>query len=59
MKLDTNESALSRAVSNSKSLRTTVPRHIAEQLGLKEKDIVMWSLDKVDGRWTATIIKKE
>ena len=42
----------------SSSLETTIPATIARQLGLKPGCGVGWSLDKVNGKWTATI-KKE
>ena len=58
-RLGVNESALSLAVSKSRSLRTTVPRHIVDQMGLGEGDIVVWRLDKVDNAWIATVRKKE
>ena len=57
-RLGVNESALALAVSKSCSLRTTVPLHIVNQMGLSEKDIIVWSLDKIDGDWIATIRKK-
>ena len=58
-RLGVNESALSLAVSKSRSLRTTVPLHIVGQMGLNEKDVVVWKLDKVGDEWIATIRKKE
>ena len=57
-RLSVNETALALAVSHSRSLRTTVPLHIVEQLGLKEKDVIMWSMDKDGEEWIATIRKK-
>lgn len=58
-RLGVNESALSLAVSKSRSLRTTVPIHIVDQMNLNEGDVVVWRLDKVKNEWIATIKKKE
>lgn len=58
-RLGVNESALSLAVSKSRSLRTTVPLHIVEQMELGEGDVVLWKLDKMkSGEWVATVKKK-
>jgi len=57
-RLGVNESALSLAVSKSRSLRTTVPLHIVDQMGLAEGDIVVWRLDKDGKEWIATVKKK-
>ena len=57
-RLGVNESALSLAVSKSRSLRTTVPLHIVDQMELSEGDVVVWRLDKVGGSWIATVKKK-
>ncbi len=54
----TNESVLSLAVSKSNSLRTTVPIHIIQKLDLKKGDRVVWDMDKVRGRWIATMKKR-
>lgn len=58
-RVGTNESVLSLAVSNSQSLRTTVPIHIAQKMGLSEGDRIAWDLDKVRNTWIATISKKK
>lgn len=49
--------SVSAARSASKSLRTTIPTHIAKQLNLAVKDQLDWSVDKVGGRWVAIIEK--
>ena len=54
---DAAETVMALAVSNSRSLRTTVPIHVARQLGLEPGSRVKWDLDKVKGRWVATITK--
>ena len=56
-RLSVNETALALAVSHSRSLRTTVPLHIVEQMGLNEKDVITWKLDKDGNEWIATIRK--
>lgn len=53
------ETILSLAVSNSYSLRTTVPIHVARQLELEKGDRMVWDLYKEDGKWIAKIRKKE
>ena len=58
-KLGGNETMLSRAVSKSDSLRTTVPIHIVKKLGLKKGEHIEWDLDKVNNEWIAIIKKKE
>jgi len=57
-RLGINETRVSLAVSNSQSLRTTIPIHIAQKMGLSVGDSVMWDLDKVSNRWIGTIKKK-
>ena len=57
-RLETNETKLTLAVSRSSSLRTTVPMNIVKKLGLNEGDHVTWDIDKIDGRWMATVKKK-
>ncbi len=57
-RLGVNESALSLAVSKSRSLRTTVPMHIVEQMDLSEGDVIIWKLDKIKNMWLATVRKK-
>ena len=58
-KLRDGETMMSLAVSRSDSLRTTVPLHIARKLGLRQKDRVVWDLDKVGDEWIATIRKAQ
>ncbi len=58
-RLENSETILTLAVSNSQSLRTTVPIHIAKKLGLEKGDHVEWDIDKVNSQWIAKIIKKK
>lgn len=51
----TNKTKLTRA-NTSKSLRTTVPAHIIQQLRLKDGDGVKWIL-KPDGKKFAIILE--
>ena len=57
-RLEVNETRVSLAVSNSQSLRTTIPIHIAKKMGLSVGDSITWDLDKVSNRWIGTIQKK-
>lgn len=57
-RLGVNKTALSLAVPRSRSLRTTVPMHIVEQMGLEEKCVIVWSMDKEGDEWIATIRKE-
>ena len=57
-KLGSNETIVSLAVSRSSSLRTTVPLHITQKMGLEPGDRLDWDIDKVDDEWIATIRKK-
>ena len=56
-RVENNETVLTLAVSNSNSLRTTVPIHIAKKLGLEKGDHVEWDIDKVNNGWIAIIHK--
>lgn len=53
------ETVIALAVSQSKSVRTTIPKYIARKLGLKPGVRVVWDLDKTGNKWVATIEKKE
>ena len=44
-----NETILSLAVSQSESLRTTVPAHMVDQFNLGPKDRFKWDLKVMDG----------
>lgn len=52
---------LSKANVESKSLRTTVPTGIVQQLGLKVGDELSWKLDKKNDEWCIIVkpLKKE
>lgn len=55
MRIKRGETVLTLAVPHSDSMRTTVPAHVIDQLQLRPKDRVKWTMDKVDGEWIATI----
>ena len=57
MRIKHGETVVTLAVSHSESMRTTVPAHVIDQLQLRPKDRVKWSMDKIDGVWVATIRK--
>ena len=57
-RLTSNESALSAALADGSSLRTTVPVHITHKLGVIKGDRLIWDIDKIDDKWIATIQKK-
>ena len=44
-----NETILNLAVSQSESLRTTVPSHIVSQFNLKQNDRLRWELKVING----------
>lgn len=58
-RMKNNETVMTLAVSNSDSLRTTVPIHIVKKLKLEKGVHVEWDLDKVNNKWVATVQKKE
>lgn len=53
------ETIVSSAKSESRSLRTTIPVFIVDQVGFKEGDHITWRVDKDDNSWIAIIKKKE
>ena len=53
-----DETKVAAARSRSVSMRTTIPAHITKQMGMEVGDTLVWELDKVKGRWSATISKK-
>lgn len=53
-----SETIIHNATSTSSSLRTTIPEHIVEKLGLNSKNQLKWDVDKENGVWIAKIIKK-
>ena len=57
-RLELNETKVALAVSKSRSLRTTIPIHIAQKMGLSEGDSIKWDLDKISGSWIGTIRRK-
>ena len=58
-RMKTNESRVAAAQSKSVSIRTTIPAHVAEMLGLKPGDTLKWKVDKDGEQWMATIRKGE
>ncbi len=54
-----NQSTVSKAKSDSISVRTTIPIFIAKQLKLEIGDVLDWKLDKISNQWIVTIEKGE
>ena len=50
----TNKTKLSKA-NTSKSLRTTVPAHIIQQLGLSDGDEITWVLQPKDNKFVVVL----
>lgn len=50
--------AVSLARTASESLKTTIPTLIASQMELSPKDHLEWKMDKVGGKWVATVSKE-
>ncbi len=42
-----------------KSLRTIVPIHIVNQMGLSQGDQIDWELDKEGSQWMAKVTKRK
>ena len=55
--MDIDKTKVSTARPGSASVRTTIPAHVAVQLGLEAGNSISWKLDKARGRWLATIQK--
>ena len=53
------ETTIASARSESRSLRTTIPVFVVEQLGLTEGQKLDWKVDKVDGEWIAVFKEKK
>lgn len=56
-KSESDETIVALAVRESKSVRTTIPKHIAKKLELDRGVRLKWDIDKVDGEWMAVIRK--
>ena len=54
-----NTTTLSLAVSNSDSLRTTVPTHIVSQFKMEAGDKLTWDLKVIDGKLNIVIAPLE
>ena len=57
-RMATDETKVAVARSRSASVRTTIPAHIASQMELEAGDVLAWKLDKVRGRWMASVSKR-
>ena len=57
-RMATDETKVAVARSHSASVRTTIPAHIAGQMELGAGDVLAWKLDKVRGRWIASVSKR-
>jgi antitoxin component of MazEF toxin-antitoxin module len=51
-------STLTKAASNTTSLRTTVPASIIKQFSLEEKDQLKWKLEVVEGKMVIVVEPK-
>ena len=58
-RLEGTETVCTPATSKSKSLRTTIPVFVVQQIGLEDGDHLNWKLDKDGKTWLAKITKKE
>lgn len=56
-KLASDETIVALAVRDSVSVRTTIPKYVAKKLGFEPGTHLKWDVDKIDGRWVATIEK--
>ena len=45
-----SKSIVSKATTTSRSLRTTIPVKIVDELGIKEGDVLDWEVRKIDGK---------
>ena len=59
MRLKGNETSVNVAAPGKDSLRSTIPYHIADRLGVSKGDRLVWSIDKLDNSWVAVIRKVE
>lgn len=53
------ETIIGSATSKTKSLRTTIPVFVVQQMELDEGDHLNWKVDKQNDTWIAVITKKE
>ena len=56
--MDIDKTKVSTARPGSASVRTTIPAHVAVQMDLGAGDVLAWKLDKVRGRWIASVSKR-
>lgn len=52
-----NRSKVTLARPNTASVRSTIPEHVARQLGLGAGDTLVWELDKDADGWLVTVRK--
>ena len=57
-RLSGSETIISSAKPESRSLRTTIPVFVVEQVGFKDGDRLIWRVDKDGKEWMAIIRKK-
>lgn len=56
-RMKSNETRVAAAHSSTVSVRTTIPSHIAERLGLEAGDTLTWEIDKDGKSWFVRIRK--
>lgn len=57
-RMNSNQSKVSKAKSDSISVRTTIPVFIAKQMELEIGDVLDWKLDKIQNKWIVTLQKE-
>ena len=53
------KSMVTRATTTSRSLRTTIPVKIVDELGIEDGDVLDWRVEERDGHKVAVIKKLE
>ncbi len=56
-RLASRQTKVAKAKPETTSVRTTIPAHIADKLGLDAGDTLDRDLDKIDGVWVAVFRK--
>ena len=56
-RLASRQTKVTKAKPETTSVRTTIPAHIVDKLGLDAGDTLDWDIDKIDGRWVAVLSK--
>ena len=57
-RLASRQTKVAKAKPETTSVRTTIPAHVADKLGLDAGDTLDWDIDKIDGRWVAVLSKE-